>query len=100
MTHDSPHIFKYLDIAAQAMVYVNAAKKTGAFLILSMVLSLAVLTFFMNDLATPTGRAVSEVQTPGPSLSSWFLFFLGILVGALMVGTYIFFLHHEAKRAE
>ena len=80
------------------MVYVQAARKTGAYMLLAAVLSLAVVTFLAGDLDA-TGRVTSTGLAQAQS-ASWIVFLLGIFVGALVVGTYVYIAHLEVKREE
>jgi H+/gluconate symporter-like permease len=81
------------------MVYLQAARKTGAYMILSLVLAASIVTFLAGDLE-PTGRVTSSGITPSVEGGGWILFLLGAMVGALAVGTYIFLAHIEHKRDE
>jgi hypothetical protein len=80
------------------MVYAHAARKTGAFLVLALVLSLAIVTIFTDTISAPTGRATGPgLETP--TEPTFILpFVLGVLVGALMIGTYFYIVHLEAKK--
>lgn len=77
------------------MVYTEAARKTGAYMVLAIGLSLGVLTFVTEDLVTPTGRAVGMNQIAG---EHWLVFTLGIFMGCLMIGTYFYLAHIERPR--
>jgi hypothetical protein len=83
------------------MVYVQAARKTGAFMVLALVLSLAGITLYSGDLDTGvTGRVTSPgLVTPQESIIV-VPFVLGVLVGALLIGTYFYIAHIERKREE
>ena len=79
------------------MVYVQAAKKTGAFMMLAMGLSLALVTFISGDLETPTGR-ITSTPVAEASSAGWMIFLLGVVVGAIIIGTYVYIAHLEARR--
>lgn len=79
------------------MVYHGAAKKTGAYMVLSLILGLSIVTFFTSDL-TPTGRVTSPGLVTGAEAAGILPFVLGFMVGALMVGTYFYIVHIERKR--
>jgi hypothetical protein len=81
------------------MVYVQAAKKTGAYITLALVLSLAIVTFISGQMDV-TGRVTSPGTAPQAAGGSWIIFLLGIFVGALVIGTYFYVVHLEAKRHE
>lgn len=78
------------------MVYATAARKTLGYMVLSGVLALSVMTFLTGDVGA-TGRVVDET-TGGVSGWSAIVFALGVFTGALMVGTYVYVAHLEAKR--
>jgi hypothetical protein len=83
------------------MVYAEAARKTGAYMVLSLVLAVSLLTFFSQDLlGTTTGRIASQGATPTAESGAWILFLLGVLVGTLAVGAYVFLAHIEHDREE
>lgn len=77
------------------MVYKEAARKTGAYMVLAVGMSLGAITFMTEDLVTPTGRVTSTGQFTG---QGWLVFVLGIFIGCLMIGTYFYLAHIEAKR--
>jgi hypothetical protein len=81
------------------MVYVQAAKKTGAYMTLALIVSLAIVTFISGDL-DPAGRVTSTGIAPQAAGASWVIFLLGIFVGGLVIGTYFYIVHLEAKRHE
>lgn len=81
------------------MVYVQAARKTGAYMVLATVMSMGVLTFLAGDLE-PTGHVIDAGIGTGISGGSWILFALGVFTGALLIGTYVYVAHIEAKRHE
>lgn len=68
-------------------------------MVLSAMLSLCVITFLSGDL-DPTARLVTDVGANSLSASGWLLFALGIFTGGLVVGTYVYVAHLEAKREE
>ena len=80
------------------MVFTEAAQKTGAFMLLAAILGLGVLTFMTEDLSSPSGRVV----TPATDVigGNWLVFALGLFIGCLMIGTYFFISHSEARRKE
>ncbi len=84
------------------MVYVGAAQKTMAYMTLSLVLGFSIITFMSGDMMGTTGRAVTDTTstTAGAGLesSAWIVFLLGVLIGALAVGTYTYIVHVERKR--
>lgn len=80
------------------MVYLHAARKTGAYLVLAAMLSFAIVTFLSGDVQ-PTARVVDAGPT-GLSTETWILFSLGIFTGALLIGTYVYLAHVEGRRHE
>ena len=79
------------------MVYRHAARKTGAFMVVSAVLGLAVVTFLSGSLEV-TGQVVAEGATAEPSGAGWILYILGAFTGAVLVGTYVYVAHLEGKQ--
>ena len=77
------------------MVYASAARKTLGYLVLSGALALSAVTFLTGSLE-PTARVIDA----GGDVSgwSWLVFALGVCTGAVMVGTYVYVAHLEAKR--
>jgi len=68
-----------------------------------MVLSFAIVMFVSGDLEQGiTGRAVTQETVESTSIDggSWLIFMLGIFVGALMLGAYVYVAHIEGKRDE
>ena len=85
----------------ERMVYAHAARKTVGLMALAMVLSLGVVTFIYGGLDTTiTGNVVANTSGANTEVSSWMIVLLGMFVGALMVGGYVFVAHLEAKRNE
>lgn len=83
------------------MVYASAARKTAAYMVLSVVLAISAITFFTGDLGeSTTGRVTTTGVTNAVESGSWILFLLGVLVGALVVGTFVYLAHYEHKRDE
>ncbi len=82
------------------MVYAGAAQKTMAYMTLSLVLGFSIITFLSGDMTGTTGRVVSDTTNTGVGIesSAWVVFLLGILIGALAVGTYTYIVHIEKKR--
>jgi hypothetical protein len=83
------------------MVYAGAAQKTMAYMTLSLVLGFSIITFLSGDLSGTTGQVVSDTtNTTAGSIESgaWIIFLLGVLIGALAVGTYTYIVHIERKR--
>lgn len=83
------------------MVYAGAAQKTIAFMTLSLVLGFSIITFMSGDMmGTTTGRVVSDTSNTGVAIesSAWIIFLLGVLIGALAIGTYTYIVHIEKKR--
>jgi hypothetical protein len=81
------------------MVYAAAARKTGAFMLFSLVLAVSLLMFFSGDL-NATGYAIKNTGDIAADSGSWVLFLLGVLVGALAVGGFVYVMHIEGKRDE
>ena len=79
------------------MVYAHAARKTGAFMVLSLVLSLAIITLFSGTME-PTGRVTSPGLEAPTEAGMILPFVLGVFVGALIIGTYFYIVHLEAKK--
>jgi hypothetical protein len=75
------------------MVYKAAAKKTAAYMLLSLVVSLAFVTFLSGELNPATGRVTSTGTVPQAESSTWVIFLLGLFAGALIVGTYTYIVH-------
>jgi hypothetical protein len=82
------------------MVYVQAARKTAGFMVLAVVLSLAVVIFLSGSIDGTTGRVTGPGVTSHVEGSSWIVFILGVFVGALVVGAYLYIARLEAKRNE
>jgi uncharacterized membrane protein len=81
------------------MVYVGAARKTVSFVVIAMVLSLGIMMLTTGS-DGPTGRVTSTGTTAAPESITWAIFLLGVFVGAVIVGTYTYIVHIEAKRKE
>jgi hypothetical protein len=81
------------------MVYTEASRKTFAFMALALCLSLGIVTFFTEDLSTPTARVV-DGGAASVAGQGWLVFVLGIFIGGLLIGTYFYIAHIEAKRHE
>jgi hypothetical protein len=79
------------------MVYAQALKKTAAYMLTAMVLSLAVVTFLAGDFE-PVGRVTGPGVVPETDGGTWLVFLLGIFVGAIVAATYFYVAHLEAKR--
>ncbi len=78
------------------MVYATAARKTLGYLVVAGVLGLAAVTLFMGDVGAPTAHVVAESNgVDGIPLLG---FCLGLVTGALIVGTYVYVAHIETKR--
>jgi len=78
------------------MVYATAARKTLGYVVIAGVLGLSAVTFFLGEVSAPTGYVVAESAPPGGL--SLLGFCLGLVTGALMVGTYVYVAHLETKR--
>lgn len=83
----------------EEMVYYGAARKTGAYIVLAGVLSMGILTFTSGSL-DPTGRVTSPGVLVEQTGAGWIIFALGVFLGAIIVGTYAYIAHIEAKREE
>ena len=81
-----------------AMVFKEAAMKTGAYLLLALLLSFAVLTFIAGDIQ-PTGR-VTSIGTATQDTGSWVIFFLGIFIGVLITAAYFYIVHLENRKED
>jgi hypothetical protein len=79
------------------MVYHTAAKKTGAYMILALVLGLTITTFLAGDIA-PTGNVVSPGFATESESNNILPFVLGFVTGMLVIGTYFYVAHIEKKR--
>lgn len=79
------------------MVYHTAAKKTGAYMVLALVLSLSIVTFFSGE-ATPTGMVTSPGLVTEGEAAGLLPFVLGFMAGMLVIGTYFYVAHIEKKR--
>ncbi len=87
------------------MVYAGAVQKTLAYMTLSLVLGFSAITLLSGDLSGNTGttaRVVSDVSYSGAEITSntFVVLFLGIMIGALAVGTLVYVLHYEKKRMQ
>lgn len=78
------------------MVFRQALRKTGAYMVLSVVLGAAFSMFWAGTLEQPTGLATAEVLPGAASGPAWILFILGAFVGAILIGTYVWVAHLEA----
>lgn len=80
------------------MVFREAAQKTGAYMLLAAVLGLGFVTMLTEDLSSPSGRVVSPAsEVVG---SNWLIFALGLFIGGLVLGAYVYVTRLEAKREE
>ncbi len=79
------------------MVFLAAAQKTGGLMAVALLAGLGIVTFLTEDLTMPTGFVVHPVDI---AESSWLVFVLGLFIGAIMVGTYVYLAHVEHDRDE
>jgi hypothetical protein len=78
------------------MVYKEAARKTGAYMLFALFMGGAIVYFLSGEL-DPTGRVTSAGLAAAES-TSWVVFLMGVFVGALVIGTYTYVTHIESKR--
>jgi len=78
------------------MVYRTAAKKTGAYIFVACLLSFAIMSFLSGDLDA-TGRVTSVGLVEENSGAEWLVFLVGVFVGALVIGTYVYILRLDGK---
>jgi hypothetical protein len=82
------------------MVYARAMRKTSSFLVMSLIVSLAIV-MMLTDTSSPTGHATAEPSPVSvPQMGSMVVFLLGIIVGGLLIGGYFYVARHEAERDE
>ncbi|MDD9953325.1 MAG: hypothetical protein OXR66_03245 [Candidatus Woesearchaeota archaeon] len=77
------------------MVYAEAAKKTGGYMTLAGILSLGVVSLSSVQ-ETPTANVAADA---GLSSSGMIMFAIGVFIGALVIGTYVYIAKVEAKRS-